>query len=227
MNDEDVARDPWRGVYHALRAAIVSGEYPPGSRLVEQQLADRFRTSRGPVRTALHELERSGLVVSDRPAGHVRALHLRRGHRGDLQPLEGPVRVRGASSGRAEDARGPGRGWRTSTARVAGHRRPGRVPGIRHRAHAQGVRHGEPQPRHGDLRVTPDPGAGPLDLLHVRVGFTDASEYWFTEAGSLADLCDALLRGDADAAVATSNAGLDQFEASIRERRRADSSAAD
>ena len=75
MNDEDVARDPWRGVYHALRAAIGSGEYPPGSRLVEQQLADRFRTSRGPVRTALHELERSGLVVSiDRRGTFVRSI---------------------------------------------------------------------------------------------------------------------------------------------------------
>ena len=64
IRDEDVARDPWRGVYLALRHTIVTGEYPPGSRLVEQELADRFRTSRGPVRTALQELERSGLVVS-------------------------------------------------------------------------------------------------------------------------------------------------------------------
>jgi len=75
VNDEDVALDVWRGVYNALRASILSGTYPPGERLVEQQLADRFGTSRGPVRTALHELERSGLVVSiDRRGTFVRQL---------------------------------------------------------------------------------------------------------------------------------------------------------
>jgi DNA-binding GntR family transcriptional regulator len=75
VDDKDLARDVWRGVQHALRASIVSGEYPPGSRLVEQQLADRFGTSRGPVRTALQELERTGLVVSiDRRGTFVRSL---------------------------------------------------------------------------------------------------------------------------------------------------------
>ena len=75
VNDEDVARDPWRSVYHALRTAIITGEYPPGARLVEQQLADRYRTSRGPVREALRELERSGLAVSrPRRGSFVRAI---------------------------------------------------------------------------------------------------------------------------------------------------------
>jgi DNA-binding GntR family transcriptional regulator len=75
VDDKDFARDVWRGVQHALRASIVSGEYPPGSRLVEQQLADRFGTSRGPVRTALQELERTGLVVSiDRRGTFVRSI---------------------------------------------------------------------------------------------------------------------------------------------------------
>lgn len=70
-----MARDPWRGIHNALRAAIISAEYPPGARLVEQQLADRFGTSRGPVRTALQELERSGLVHSvDRRGTFVRAV---------------------------------------------------------------------------------------------------------------------------------------------------------
>jgi DNA-binding GntR family transcriptional regulator len=75
MNDHEVARDPWRGVHNAIRDSILSGDYAPGDRLVEQQLADRFGTSRGPVRTALQELERSGLVESiDRRGTFVRSL---------------------------------------------------------------------------------------------------------------------------------------------------------
>src|SRR5256885_5400346 len=58
-----VALDPWQGIYVALRNLILAGEYAPGERLVESELANRFRTSRGPVRSALKELERQGLVV--------------------------------------------------------------------------------------------------------------------------------------------------------------------
>ncbi|MGH1487908.1 MAG: GntR family transcriptional regulator [Acidimicrobiales bacterium] len=46
----------------SLRSTIVSGELAAGSRLVETELAERFGVSRGPVRDALAELERSGLV---------------------------------------------------------------------------------------------------------------------------------------------------------------------
>jgi DNA-binding GntR family transcriptional regulator len=73
MTRHSVALDPWRGVQNALRAAILAGEYPPGARLVEQTLADEFGTSRGPIRSALRELERTGLVVTvDRRGTFVR-----------------------------------------------------------------------------------------------------------------------------------------------------------
>jgi DNA-binding GntR family transcriptional regulator len=42
--------------------AILSGEFPPGSRLDEQMLAGRFGVSRTPVREVLRELAASGLV---------------------------------------------------------------------------------------------------------------------------------------------------------------------
>jgi DNA-binding GntR family transcriptional regulator len=58
-----VALDPWQGVYRALRKMILSGELEPGQRLVESQLTARFGTSNGPVRTAVKELERHGLVT--------------------------------------------------------------------------------------------------------------------------------------------------------------------
>jgi DNA-binding GntR family transcriptional regulator len=50
-------------VADALREAIVSGGIAAGANLVEADLADRFAVSRGPVRDALRELAREGLVV--------------------------------------------------------------------------------------------------------------------------------------------------------------------
>jgi DNA-binding GntR family transcriptional regulator len=42
--------------------AILSGEFPPGYRLDEHQLAQRFAVSRTPVREALRQLAASGLI---------------------------------------------------------------------------------------------------------------------------------------------------------------------
>jgi DNA-binding GntR family transcriptional regulator len=53
----------WEAIRERIRAAILAGELPAGSKLVEADLADRFGTSRGPVREAIRELAREGLVV--------------------------------------------------------------------------------------------------------------------------------------------------------------------
>jgi DNA-binding GntR family transcriptional regulator len=42
---------------------ILSGAMPPGARIGEQELADEFSVSRGPIREALRILEREGLVT--------------------------------------------------------------------------------------------------------------------------------------------------------------------
>jgi DNA-binding GntR family transcriptional regulator len=42
--------------------AIIQGHYEPGARIQEQEVADQFQVSRGPVREALRILERDGLV---------------------------------------------------------------------------------------------------------------------------------------------------------------------
>ncbi|SFG18176.1 transcriptional regulator, GntR family [Novosphingobium sp. CF614] len=45
-----------------LTKAIIAGEFAPGSRLDEQQLAQRYSVSRTPVREALRQLATSGLI---------------------------------------------------------------------------------------------------------------------------------------------------------------------
>lgn len=45
-----------------LRSDILTGEFTPGERLVEQSLADRYSVGRGLIRSALIELRAEGLV---------------------------------------------------------------------------------------------------------------------------------------------------------------------
>ena len=58
-------------VYAELRAKLLRGEVPIARRLVEQQLAEEFATSRTPIREALRRLEGDGHVVRD-PSGGMR-----------------------------------------------------------------------------------------------------------------------------------------------------------
>jgi DNA-binding GntR family transcriptional regulator len=62
-------RELWELVCAEIRTLIITGEFAPGERLVEAVLADRFAVSRGPVRRALMELERMGLVTSSSRRG--------------------------------------------------------------------------------------------------------------------------------------------------------------
>jgi DNA-binding GntR family transcriptional regulator len=57
--------------YAQVRAAIVENRYAPGTRLVEQRIAEELGLSRTPVREALRMLEAEGLVVSERHRGAV------------------------------------------------------------------------------------------------------------------------------------------------------------
>jgi DNA-binding GntR family transcriptional regulator len=59
-----------------LETAIIGGELKPRERLVELDLAARFRVSRAPVREALRLLEREGLVSSDTRGVHVATITL-------------------------------------------------------------------------------------------------------------------------------------------------------
>lgn len=50
-------------VRDTLREAIASGEYAPGQRIRESDIADRLQVSRTPVREGLRQLEADGLLV--------------------------------------------------------------------------------------------------------------------------------------------------------------------
>src|SRR5438105_6737153 len=65
MQPEGNARRPRREqVVEALREAIIAGRLEDGERLIEDKIARELKTSRGPVREALRQLEHEGFVVS-------------------------------------------------------------------------------------------------------------------------------------------------------------------
>ena len=53
----------WESIADRLREEILDGRLAAGARLVETELATRFGVSRGPVRDALADLSRAGLVL--------------------------------------------------------------------------------------------------------------------------------------------------------------------
>ncbi len=56
---------PQRDAYRLVLEAIDSGIYRPGTRLVENELAERFGVSRTPIREALQRLETQSLLTRD------------------------------------------------------------------------------------------------------------------------------------------------------------------
>ncbi|MDA0266941.1 MAG: GntR family transcriptional regulator [Cyanobacteria bacterium] len=56
-------------VYSALRTGILTGELVPGSRLIETQLTEWLKVSRTPLREALRQLQKEGLITADTHGG--------------------------------------------------------------------------------------------------------------------------------------------------------------
>lgn len=57
-----IKRPKKESILKFLREAIYSGYFLPGTRLVEMELADRFKVSRTPIREAFRQLESEGLI---------------------------------------------------------------------------------------------------------------------------------------------------------------------
>lgn len=56
--------------YQALKKSIINRELPPGTRLVDSQLAVQFGISRTPIRDAIRKLTEEGLVVKNSQKGY-------------------------------------------------------------------------------------------------------------------------------------------------------------
>ena len=56
-------------VQQEIERAILTGEYEPGSKLIEAALAEKMGVSRGPVREAFRMLEEAGLVRNEKNRG--------------------------------------------------------------------------------------------------------------------------------------------------------------
>ncbi len=54
----------YRQVYELLRRKILDGEFAPGESVLESRTAEMLRVSRTPVREALLQLEREGLLIA-------------------------------------------------------------------------------------------------------------------------------------------------------------------
>jgi DNA-binding GntR family transcriptional regulator len=67
--DVDVARTKRDRIVDELHQLILSGQLPRGSRLRQDELAERFETSITPVREALRLLESEGLVIGQAHRG--------------------------------------------------------------------------------------------------------------------------------------------------------------
>lgn len=60
-----------RKVYEYLREKLLNGEIPPHEHLIEAKIAKEIKTSRTPVREALHNLELEGLIESIPRIGYI------------------------------------------------------------------------------------------------------------------------------------------------------------
>src|SRR5690606_8270427 len=68
---DEGARGRFDRIYHVLRTRICLLDYPPGSRLREEDLAEEFGVSRTPVRRVLVKLEAEGLLRSVHGVGTI------------------------------------------------------------------------------------------------------------------------------------------------------------
>ena len=93
-------------VKERLLEGILTGHYPPDSRIVETQVARELGTSQAPVREALRGLEALGVVeITPFRGARVRRPSPARDHRGLRRPLDARD-ARQPAGGPAHDRRG-------------------------------------------------------------------------------------------------------------------------
>ena len=74
----NAAKDCEEQAYLLIKQGLFDGIYPPGSRLVERQVAEKFSLSRTPILAALRQLEHEGFLERQEGRGYsVRILGIR------------------------------------------------------------------------------------------------------------------------------------------------------
>jgi DNA-binding GntR family transcriptional regulator len=208
-------------VYAQLRDGLLRGDYPVGRRLVEQQLAARFATSRTPIREALRRLEGDGHLVRDPSGGLCPSVPSVRSMR-DLYDvrlaIEELVVRRAATSGARGLLDALAHEWRALEAEHRGDR-PGDVgfggPGFVTRdedfhqrlAEASGNSYAERQLRDVNERIR---------ILRIH-DFTSEDRVRSTITEHL-EIVDAALAGDADGAASFMRAHVQRSALVVRER---------
>jgi DNA-binding GntR family transcriptional regulator len=79
-----------RQIAEAIRSDILFGRIPPETPLTQQELCERFGTSRMPVRDALRELTHTGLVTVDE-TGHTQVAPVKRSDLRDTYLVQGKL----------------------------------------------------------------------------------------------------------------------------------------
>lgn len=95
-------------VYRLIRDDMKNGTLEPGQRIVEGELAERYKVSRTPVREALFQLARDGLLTTGTERGYVIAVDspLSTIYRHEVRDLLDPrLAYHAASEGTAEQRR--------------------------------------------------------------------------------------------------------------------------
>ena len=59
----------WQQIADVLREDIIQGKIKPGERIIEEDIAEKFHVSRGPVREALRHIGEEGFVVYESHKG--------------------------------------------------------------------------------------------------------------------------------------------------------------
>jgi DNA-binding GntR family transcriptional regulator len=95
-------------VYRLIRDDLKAGELEPGQRIVEGELAERYRVSRTPVREALLQLSQDGLLIEAPDRGYAVVVDTRDAnmYRHQVRDLIDPAMARHAAlDGTAEQRR--------------------------------------------------------------------------------------------------------------------------
>lgn len=64
LTNKPVSKTLRTEVKEIIHDAIISGQFKPGDRLIETEIADQLSVSRSPIREAFRQLEQDGLLIS-------------------------------------------------------------------------------------------------------------------------------------------------------------------